>query len=252
MTTDSLLEIDDPELEDAIIEVVKGEIALIRTSTPGVVRSYDPTTNTVEVQPVIRGRFVNEDEDRVETYLPDPVANIPVFVLGAGGGVVSFNVQKGDVVQLIVSDRSIAEWKTATTEDITPDDMRRFNLGDSIAYPSVKSVAAALRGKTVFGENTALGARVVCGGNRVAIGANNIEALDQIKKALDENLATQQGLSAIFAAITTAAGINPATPVTTGTLLGFWNAGLNPVSLATSIAKNIAAINLLNSIRGDL
>ena len=52
MTTDSLLEIDDPELEDAIIEVVKGEIALIRTSTPGVVRSYDPTTNTVEVQPV--------------------------------------------------------------------------------------------------------------------------------------------------------------------------------------------------------
>lgn len=249
---DSVLEIDNPALEDAVYEMIIGEIAKIRTMTPAKVVTYDATTQRAQVQPILRGRYVDEDSLEIKTVQPPILANVPVWWPGSAKGALYAPLEVGDDVMLLVSDRALAEWKQSDNDDLTPQDMRRFDLQDAVALPGTKHVNAALTGKTFFGENSALGARFVLEPGKVALGANGIEVIDQTLDVLNEYLNTITSLFAVTSAIAVAAASSPTTPVTNGTLQGFWVAGFNVATLTTQIANVTATIAALQSVKGSL
>lgn len=252
MTTDSILDIDNPELEDAIFEFVIGEIAKIRTVTPAKVISYDATTQRATVQPILRGRYVDEDTLEIVTTRPPLLSHVPIWWPGSAGVALYAPLEAGDEVMLIISDRALSEWKASDRDDLTPQDMRRFELTDAVALPGRKSLVAGLTGKTFFGEPSLTGARFVIDGGKVALGASGVEALEQINDALDSWASTLTELLALTTTITTNGTSSPATPVTNGTLAVTWATGFNVATLTTRLAQLNAAIAALSALRGSL
>lgn len=237
--TDTLLEIDDPDDVDATIEIIKGEIARIRTITPARVVSYDPATERATVQPVLRGRWVNEEEELLETVLPPPLAERPVLWLSAGPLGVTGELAKDQEVTLLISDRSIAEWLQTAGADVTPADLRRFDLSDAMVLPSRVRPGPATRyaaGSLFLGHRSAAGAGLRVTSSTVALGTPAVELLDQVQQALEQ---MQLALDALTTFTT---GLNA------GSLVGQANAAaaaLPPISAALGTIQTA-----INSIRG--
>lgn len=251
-TTDSILDIDNPELEDAIFEMIIGEIAKVRTVTPGKVTSYDPATQRATVQPILRGRYVDEDSLEIVTTRPPLLSHVPVWWPGSNASTLYAPLEAGDDVMLIISDRALDEWKASDNSDLTPQDMRRFDLTDAVALPGRKSLPTGLGGKVFFGEPSLTGARFVIDDGKVALGASGVEALEQINDALDSWASTLTELLAVTTTITTNGASSPATPVTNGTLAVTWATGFNVATLTTRLAQLNAAIAALSALRGSL
>jgi hypothetical protein len=237
--TDTLLEIDDPDDIDAMIEIIKGEIALVRTITPARVVSYDPVTERATVQPILRGRFVDQVEEALVTYLPAPLAARPVLWMSAGDFGVTCELVKDQEVTLLISDRSIAEWLQTAGADVTPADLRRFDLSDAMVLPTRVRPGPATRyaaGSLFVGHRSAAGAGLRVTSTTVALGTPAVEVLDQVQLAIGQ-------LQFALAALTT---------FTTGLNAGTLNAqaataagALPPISAALDVIKTA-----INSIRG--
>lgn len=251
--TDTLLEIDDPDDIDAIIEIIKGEIALIRTITPARVVSYDPATERATVQPVLRGRFVDLEEEQITTYLPAPLAARPVLWTSAGDFGVVGELVADQEVTLLVSDRSISEWLQTGGADVTPADLRRFDLSDAMVLPTRVRPGPATRhapGSLFLGHRSAAGAGLRVTPSTVALGTPAVELLDQVQQALGQVQAALAGLT-VFATACKASTTDP-TLVAAATALELALAGGTlPAPPDDYLAAQIGTIRTaINSIRG--
>lgn len=137
--TDETIQTRRPTPAEVMGYVSQKEIRrLVRTTLPGVVQSYNPTTQTCVVQPVIRRRKSGD------TYL-EPAVEVPLLPLAGAGFVIHVPVEEGDTVWLAVGERSIDEWILAdgVEEDVTAADPRRYDLQDAVALhgPQVFSQA---------------------------------------------------------------------------------------------------------------
>lgn len=237
--TDTLLEIDDPDDVDVMLEIIKGEIALIRTITPARVVSYDPATERATVQPILRGRWVDLEEETITAYRPAPLAGRPVLWMSAGSFGAVGELVKDQEVTLLISDRSIAEWLQTGEGDVTPADLRRFDLTDAMVLPSRVRPGPATRhaaGSLFLGHRSASGAGLRVTASTVALGTPTVEVLDQVQLALTQ---VQLALTAL-------------TTFTTGLNAGTLNAqaaaaaaALPPINTALGTIKTA-----INSIRG--
>lgn len=237
--TDSLLEIDDPDVVDAIVEIVRGEIAVIRTITPARVLSYDPITERATVQPTLRGRWVDQEQELLTTYLPAPLAGRPVLWLSAGDFGLTGELAVDQEVTLLISDRSIADWLQTGSADVTPADLRRFDLSDAMVLPSRVRPGPATRyaaGSLFFGHRSATGAGLRVTSTTVALGTPAVEVLDQVQLALTQ---VQLALTALDVF---AAGITAPDLPARGTALA---TALTPIDAALGTIKTA-----INSIRG--
>lgn len=237
--TDTLLEIDDPDDIDAMIEILRGEIAVIRTVTPARVVSYDPATERATVQPILRGRFVDQEEEQVTTYLPAPLAARPVLWMSAGAMGMTGELVKDQEVTLLISDRSIAEWLQTADADVTPADLRRFDLSDAMILPTRARPGPATRyaaGSLFIGHRSAAGAGLRVTASTVALGTPTVELLDQVQQALGQ---VQLALAAL---VTLTTGLNVGTLPAQSAAAA---AALPPISASIGVVR--AAIN---AIRG--
>jgi hypothetical protein len=125
MAADSLEDV----LEDALVGAL---YARVHVSLPGRVVSYDLTTQTAAVQPIVRARFRSED-DTVETYQLPVLPAVPVAFPQGGGCSITWPLQQGDDVLLVVSERSLDEWKATAAGEVAAQDARRFDLSDAVA-----------------------------------------------------------------------------------------------------------------------
>jgi hypothetical protein len=139
---------------------------------PGIVRIYDPVTNTAFVQPAVKHAMPTEDGGRVFEDLPE-IPFVPVIFPRAGGFVMRTPVAPGDSVLLVYCDSSLAEWRQGggTAE---PEDARRHSIGWPVAIPgffpdsspmsAIDGAAAALQ--MIIGQD---------GGSQLRIGPTGIE-----------------------------------------------------------------------------
>jgi hypothetical protein len=248
--TDTLLEIDDPDDIDAMIEIIKDQIARIRTITPARVLSYDPVTERATVQPILRGRFVDQVEEQLVTYRPAPLSARPVLWLSAGELGMTGELVKDQEVTLLISDRSIAEWLQTAGADVTPADLRRFDLSDAMILPTRVRPGPATRyaaGSLFLGHRSAGGAGLRVTSTTVALGTPAVEVLDQVQQAL----AAVASLPTALALLAAELAILGTSPLTAATLLAtLETAGLGAADM-TPLAAQINTIRAaINSIRG--
>jgi hypothetical protein len=93
----------------------------------------------VDVQPLIKADYTNEEGSQVVETLP-VVTCVPVVMPGAGGYRMTFPVLVGDTVLLVFSQASLDKWLHVGGL-VDPGDFGRFDLSDAIAIPGLRDFA---------------------------------------------------------------------------------------------------------------
>ena len=98
----------------------------LHTALPGEVISFNPQTQTAEVQPVGKVKLQNG-----ESVTMPPCLDVPVkFPFGGGFGL-TFPVKAGDTCLIIFAEKNIDNWYAGQNEE--EQDTRRFDLSDGFA-----------------------------------------------------------------------------------------------------------------------
>ena len=128
--------------EDTVFDNFKSSILFnLRCCIPGIVQSYNPSNNTIEVQPAIRERIIQEDGKIVYMQLP-LLINVPVAFPRTADYGISFPIKKNDEVLVLFADNAIDNfWEKGSVQN--PVESRRHDLSDGIAIPCTLSVPKA-------------------------------------------------------------------------------------------------------------
>lgn len=101
---------------------VKSGIGDIRTSVPGIVRSYDATSQTCEVSLAVR---LPRTDGEIEE-LP-PLTDVPVAWPRGGGYFCTMPLQHGDAGLIVFSEVDFSEWRV-TGDVADPPTFRRHGM----------------------------------------------------------------------------------------------------------------------------
>ena len=105
----------------------------IRCCIPCIVQSYNSENNTVECQPAVRERIINEDGTIQYIQLP-LLINVPVVFPGSENFDIKFPLSKNDECLVFFSDLSIDNfWQKGSVQN--PVEVRRHDLSDGMASP---------------------------------------------------------------------------------------------------------------------
>lgn len=157
------------------------------TAMPGIITSYNASTNKATIQPALNKAFLSGEK-------PLPILeNVPIMFPGGSGFNVTFPVNAGDYVLLIFCERSIDLWKSVGGQ-VTPDDPRKFHLSDAIAIPGLQDFRGDFSDRNntdftiSFGGSTIRiepsGAVIIETGSTVAIGNTTTELLDIVSQLM--------------------------------------------------------------------
>jgi len=121
------------DLDESVREMVLGLLKDLHTSCPGIIKSYDPATQTATVQAAIKRVFVDDGP----VALPLCV-DVPVYFPGGGGFVHTFPVKAGDECIMVFAERCIDNWwdRGGVQE---PFEVRFHDLSDAFALVGVRS-----------------------------------------------------------------------------------------------------------------
>ena len=125
--------------ENQIYENLINE-AMFRTRCciPCIIQSYNSENNTVECQPAVRERIINEDGTIQYVQLP-LLINVPVVFPGSANFDIKFPLSKNDECLVFFSDLSIDNfWQKGSVQN--PVEVRRHDLSDGMAIPCMISM----------------------------------------------------------------------------------------------------------------
>lgn len=128
-------------LADNIKQGIDARLKDLHTSLPGIIESFDPTTQLASIQPAIKRIFkTNEGDIDILTPTDLPILiNVPVQFPRGGGFSLTFPVKKGDECLLIFCERSIDNWHKFG--GVNKPGARRFHhLSDATAIVGVSSM----------------------------------------------------------------------------------------------------------------
>lgn len=110
----------------------------IWTALPGIVVVADLLKMTVQVQPAIKGIQTNSDGSTQYVTLP-VLLDVPICFPSAGGFLLTFPINTGDEVLVIIASRCIDAWWQNGGLGI-PMELRMHDLSDGFAIPGPKSL----------------------------------------------------------------------------------------------------------------
>lgn len=161
-----------PEAVDVTRAWIEHHLSAVHTAMPCRVQSYDETTQTADLVPLVRhpvpqpsGRFVMED-------LP-VLPCVPVVFPRTGDHFIAFAIQPGDHVLAVFCEGAIGHWWAGDGDVTDPGDLGRHHLSHAVCFPGVypnrKKLAHAPRvdaagaPRLVVGSDETDGARVTFG-----------------------------------------------------------------------------------------
>ena len=130
-----------PSLGAAIKQAFKNLLKEVHTTIPGEIVSFDPITQSAEVQLAIRRIFVTHNSDGTETesFVDIPkLIHVPVIFLRGGGWCITFPVKTGDECIVHFSERSLDVWRKSSGLQ-NPKDWRMHNYSDAICQVGLSS-----------------------------------------------------------------------------------------------------------------
>ena len=128
-----------PTLEELIQIAIESYLVNMNTSMPGKIVSYDKDTQKAEVQPL----FVMTFSGDVKLDIPI-ISNVPVVFPRTKDAYIHFPIAKDDPCLLVFNQRSLDTWKASDgIVTVDPDDDRKFDFTDCVAFPGLSSDSAA-------------------------------------------------------------------------------------------------------------
>ncbi|MGO4496428.1 Gp138 family membrane-puncturing spike protein [Paenibacillus sp. 2RAB27] len=109
----------------------------LRVGIPAIVQSFDPETQTVNVQPALREKVMDEKLEPRWEELP-LLLDVPVVIPRAGGFALTLPIQPGDECLIMFTDMCIDAW--FSNGDIQNQiEKRRHDLSDAFAILGIWS-----------------------------------------------------------------------------------------------------------------
>lgn len=133
---------DVPTLGTLLEAIKDSTMRSIRVCAPARIESYDATTQSCSVQPLIYDGELDEDGVRQVARLP-VITNVPVMHLGGNGFQITVPVAVGDTVLILFTDRSLDRWLSRGGE-VDPGTDQTHHMSDAIAIPGLRDFAHAL------------------------------------------------------------------------------------------------------------
>lgn len=126
----------EPDELTALQAIIAAELAEIQTAMPAKVERYQHDPPMVDVTPVLKRVFLDDDDQEVEVEYP-VITNVPVAFPRGGGFTATWPLKKGDPVWLVFASRSLDSYlETDGTQLVDPQDARRHDISDAIAIPA--------------------------------------------------------------------------------------------------------------------
>lgn len=119
--------------EEAIQSAIDSRLKETHTCLPGIVRKFDPATQTATVQPAIKRIFV--EQGPVDLPL---CVDVPVQFPAGGNFMLTFPLVDGDECLLVFSERAIDFWWDRKGVQL-PAEYRMHDLSDAFAIVGVSS-----------------------------------------------------------------------------------------------------------------
>lgn len=154
----------EPTDVEVIRAALESRLLDVHTCLPGKVVIFDPSTQSVNVQPTVKRAVPKTDGDGdgdVEHEELPIIHNVPVAFPGGGGYSMRFPITPGDHVWLMFSESAMATWRT-TGQIAEPGDLRRHDLSYACAIylPFATTLEAAAAATDPLIPPTA--AKMVC------------------------------------------------------------------------------------------
>jgi hypothetical protein len=146
-----------PTLAAVIKEAIANRLADVHVMLPGKIQSYDATTQTADVEPMIKRFQEGADGETIDEAYP-VIPNVPVVFPRAGGYKITFPVEPGDFCMLKFCESSIDVYQSGSGDrPASPDVFQRFDLTDAVAilgwYPSGASLSQTDGDDLVMGKD---------------------------------------------------------------------------------------------------
>jgi hypothetical protein len=132
-----------PNLAELLRVAMENRLLEVHTSLPGRVEKINASTQTVDVKPLIKRRYADPDGTEVDESLP-VIPRVPLAFPRAGNFKITWPIRKGDLVDLVFTETSRDNFKAGDGGEVDPDDFRRFDLSDAVAYPGGHPESKAL------------------------------------------------------------------------------------------------------------
>lgn len=142
-TKPSIDPVDEGDLTGAFRHIFSKMMQGVDGKLPAKVIAYDRVKNRATVQPMIMLLTTSD-----KTVARAQIASVPVYQIGGGDFLLSFNIKPGDLGWIHASDRDISLFLQSYSQS-APNTVRKHNFSDSVFYPDV------MKGYTIAGEDTA-------------------------------------------------------------------------------------------------
>lgn len=127
---------EDPQV--ALTAVLAGWQSDLWTALPAIVQSFNPAAMTCEVQPAIRIQFTSPVNGE-KTWIQVPMLlDCPVVFPSGGGVTLTFPIQPGDEVLVVLASRCIDGWWDLGGIQNQPV-LRMHDLSDGFVLPGIRS-----------------------------------------------------------------------------------------------------------------
>src|SRR5690348_9049940 len=100
----------EPTDAEIISAAIESRLLDLHTCLPGKVVTFDPTSQSVHVLPVVKRAIDSYDGELVHEELPI-IHNVPIAFPGGGGYVMRFPIRTGDHVWLMFSEAAMSQWR---------------------------------------------------------------------------------------------------------------------------------------------
>lgn len=201
----------DAELLRLAIESRLGDVY---TALPGRVESYDAASQTADVAPTVRRAVPTGPETPPKLEDIPVIPNVPILFPRGGAFSVTWPLEKGDHVLLVVMTYAFAQWrKSGKTAD--PGDLRLHHVNNAVAIPilapnggAVPEAQASANSFTIVGPLLTLGA---ADASDFAALASKVDAnFNMVKTAISGATPTSgDGGAALKSAIVSALNFEP-------------------------------------------
>ncbi len=121
-------------------EAIDNALKNLHTFVPGIIHSFDPDTQTAQVQPAIKRIFVEKGAVNLPLCL-----DVPIHFLKCGPFCITGPVAPGDECLLGFFERAIDRWFAAGGVQ-EPSEYRMHNLSDGFAIVGISSLPSVIPG----------------------------------------------------------------------------------------------------------
>ena len=190
---------------EVLARVLETERAHLHTALPGTVRSYDPDTQTADVEIGVRRVLQASDDDDPDVAEDLPILpSVPVLWPSStadGGGYLHMPLAAGSGVWVVFAEADITQWR-ATGEVSDPAEPTRHGLSGAYAIPGAHWRGNPNPDASPDGPESPAGVRLgYRGGPRLEIVTGQIRAGGTGRLVEHDGMSTI--LTAIFADLTT-------------------------------------------------